>query len=199
MSPVTSTLFKPEKLSPKNQPVQNELISARLTGPCTPKNCILYITEKGGILVLGICILYINPQSEYFGILLSLKSVYQLGNVHYFYTITCKTKVCQYIVKWNLYFIYWTAISGYNGALKSSILVWQTPRYRALLTTRCRTQVILMSHHSNSTWLFMPINLQLQTSEFVDCRFGLWSLPWLQQIQKKSEYSRGADSVSLSP
>ena len=42
-------------------------------GPCTPKNCILYITEKGGILVLGICILYINLQSEYFGILLSLK------------------------------------------------------------------------------------------------------------------------------
>ena len=46
-------------------------------GPCTPKNCILYITEKGGILVLGICILYTNRQIEYFGTLLSLKSVYQ--------------------------------------------------------------------------------------------------------------------------
>ncbi len=31
--------------------------------------------------------------------------------------------------------------------------------------------LILMSHHSNSTWLFMRINLQLQTSDFVDCRF----------------------------
>ncbi len=27
---------------------------------------------------------------------------------------------------------------------------------------------ILMSHHSKSTWLFMSINLQLQTSDFVD-------------------------------
>ncbi len=35
-------------------------------GPHTPKNCIFYITEKGGILVLGICILYNDPQSEYF-------------------------------------------------------------------------------------------------------------------------------------
>ena len=42
-------------------------------GPCTPKNCILYIAENSGILVLGICILYVNLQSEYFGILLSLK------------------------------------------------------------------------------------------------------------------------------
>ncbi len=41
-------------------------------GPCTPKNCILYIAEKGGILVLRICILYNDPESEYFGILLSL-------------------------------------------------------------------------------------------------------------------------------
>ncbi len=28
--------------------------------------------------------------------------------------------------------------------------------------------LILMSHYSNSTWLFMHINLQLQTSDFVD-------------------------------
>ncbi len=69
-----------------------------------PQNCILYIAEKGGILVLRICILYINLQSY-----------------------------CQYIVKWNLYFVYWMVIFGYNGALKSSILVWQTPRYRALI------------------------------------------------------------------
>ncbi len=39
-----------------------------------------------------------------------------------------------------------------------------------------------MSHHSNSTWLFKCINLQLQTSDFVDCTFGLWSLQCLQQI-----------------
>ncbi len=47
---------------------------------------------------------------------------------------------------------------------------------------------ILMSHHSNSTWLFMRINLQLQTSDFADlwlCRpLTLWSLLWLQQIPK---------------
>ena len=49
--------------------------ASALLGPCTPKNCILYITEKGGILMPKICILYINPHSEYFGILLSLKSV----------------------------------------------------------------------------------------------------------------------------
>ncbi len=55
-------------------------------GPCTPKNCILYIAEKSGILVLGICILYINLQSEYF--------------------------VCQYIVKSNLYFVYWWLFWG---------------------------------------------------------------------------------------
>ncbi len=40
-----------------------------MLGPCTPKNCILYIAEKDGILARKICILYINLQSEYFGIL----------------------------------------------------------------------------------------------------------------------------------
>ncbi len=43
---------------------------------------------------------------------------------------------------------------------------------------------ILMSHHSNSTWLFMRINLQLQTSDFVDVDLALWTLLWLQQIPK---------------
>ena len=36
---------------------------------CTIKALVLYITEKGGILVPEICILYINPHGEYFGIL----------------------------------------------------------------------------------------------------------------------------------
>ncbi len=38
---------------------------------------------------------------------------------------------------------------------------------RGFQAQKLRT-LILMSHHSNSTYLFMRINLQLQTSDFVD-------------------------------
>ena len=65
----------PEKVIMLKQCINNSMCpKGSYIGPCTPKNCILYITEIGGILVLGICIWYINPQSEYFGILLSIET-----------------------------------------------------------------------------------------------------------------------------
>ncbi len=56
-------------------PDEKQAMKKVFIGPYTPQNCILYIAEKDGIFLLRICILYNNPQSEYFGMLLSLKSV----------------------------------------------------------------------------------------------------------------------------
>ncbi len=118
-----------------------------IIGPCTPKNCILYITGKGGILMPRICILYNDPQSKYLSILFSLwnqksnngfpwvsapplleptlnrhtasyMSVIITEAMLYkksksvreaFWQRVGKMKsiiaLCQYIVKWNLYFV----------------------------------------------------------------------------------------------
>ncbi len=67
---------------------------------------------------------------------ISLKKVVFCIMIHkvsiFVYCSHCEIKICQYIIKWNLYFVYWMAIFRYNGALKLSILVLQTPQYRAL-------------------------------------------------------------------
>ncbi len=79
--------------------------------------------------------------------------------------------------------------SRYKSRNTAKLLIATTPRGTFSFVSKLwsgntsdQELVILTSHHSNSTWLFMHINLQLQTSDVADCWFGLWSLPWLQRI-----------------